>query len=256
MNALTGSDGIDLCISRPKSRLRWGIELPFDKDYVTFVWFDALTNYASFAGYRDEDPAGSGLPKFEDLWPCDAHVIGKDILIPAHGVYWMIMLHACGLSDAEMPKFLVHGFWNLEGRKYSKSEAVEADPTACDDHFRADYLDRAEPRWSAAADRGHGLPARAAVVGAVEWGSVTNIREIVHPDIACETTQRIDESDAAEISAGLIEYFHPGGAAVPGFINTAGAVDTPAQRGRQEKHIVLFLAVLRRLRQHIPVVLG
>lgn len=116
------SEGMDLCISRPKSRLSWGIELPFDKDYVTFVWFDALTNYASFAGYRDRSPETSGLPKFEDLWPCDAHVIGKDILIPAHGIYWLIMLHACGLPDDQIPKLLVHGFWNLGGKKFSKSE--------------------------------------------------------------------------------------------------------------------------------------
>lgn len=128
INSAAESGGTDLCISRPKTRLRWGIELPFDSDYVTFVWFDALTNYISFAGFRDPDKGASGLPAFEDLWPCDCHVIGKDILIPAHGIYWPIMLHACGVADADMPKILVHGFWNLEGRKYSKSEAVEAKP--------------------------------------------------------------------------------------------------------------------------------
>ncbi len=128
VNSVADSGGMDLCISRPKSRLRWGIELPFDEDYVTFVWFDALTNYISFAGYRDPAPGTSGLPDFNDLWPCDVHIIGKDILIPAHGIYWYIMLHAAGLKDEEMPKLLVHGFWNLEGRKYSKSEAVEAKP--------------------------------------------------------------------------------------------------------------------------------
>ncbi|HWB03562.1 MAG TPA: methionine--tRNA ligase [Verrucomicrobiales bacterium] len=128
INSAAESGGTDLCISRPKTRLRWGIELPFDSDYVTFVWFDALTNYISFAGFRDPDKGASGLPAFEDLWPCDCHVIGKDILIPAHGIYWPIMLHACGVTDADMPKILVHGFWNLEGRKYSKSESVEAKP--------------------------------------------------------------------------------------------------------------------------------
>lgn len=92
------------------------------------MWFDALVNYISFAGYRDTAPATSGLPVFGDLWPCDAHIIGKDILIPAHGIYWYIMLHAAGLTDEEMPRLLVHGFWNLEGRKYSKSEAVETKP--------------------------------------------------------------------------------------------------------------------------------
>ncbi len=126
LNAVKDGSGVDLCISRPKARLRWGIELPFDPDFVTFVWFDALTNYASFAGYLNPTPGGDGLPDFEDLWPCDAHLIGKDILIPAHGIYWPIMLHACGLSDAQMPKIVVHGWWNIRSKdggieKMSKS---------------------------------------------------------------------------------------------------------------------------------------
>ena len=127
LNAVKDSEGVDLCISRPKSRLTWGIPLPFDDDYVTFVWFDALTNYASFAGFRDREPGVSGLPRWEDLWPCDAHVIGKDILIPAHGIYWPIMLHACGVPDEQMPKILVHGWWNMKGKKVSKSEKIEDD---------------------------------------------------------------------------------------------------------------------------------
>lgn len=125
VNAAAGSDEMDLCISRPKSRLRWGIDLPFDDDFVTFVWFDALTNYISFAGFRDPDQGSTGLPSFEELWPCDAHLIGKDILIPAHGIYWPVMLHAAGFPDEQMPKLVVHGFWNIDGKKYSKSEAVE-----------------------------------------------------------------------------------------------------------------------------------
>ncbi len=84
----------DLSISRPKERLAWGIELPFDAGYVTYVWFDALINYISFAGYLSD--GGDGLPVFDDLWPADVHVIGKDILVPAHGIYWPIMLHALG----------------------------------------------------------------------------------------------------------------------------------------------------------------
>ncbi len=116
INAVRDSAGIDLCISRPRERLRWGIPLPFDTDFVTFVWFDALTNYVSFAGFMNTEPAAGGLPVFEDLWPCDSHVIGKDILIPAHGIYWPIMLHACGLTDAQMPKLVVHGWWNIRGR--------------------------------------------------------------------------------------------------------------------------------------------
>jgi len=114
----------DLCISRPKSRLSWGIELPFDPDFVTYVWFDALINYISFAGYGEE---GS---EFENRWPCNFHVIGKDILIPAHGVYWPCMLHAMGFSDEQMPTLLVHGFWSLRGEKVSKSTGNIVDPAA------------------------------------------------------------------------------------------------------------------------------
>src|SRR5256885_7785307 len=82
----------DLCISRPKSRLSWGIELPFDRDYVNYVWFDALSNYISFIGY-DPDKALNAQPStFRDRWPA-LQIIGKDIMAPAHGIYWPIMLH-------------------------------------------------------------------------------------------------------------------------------------------------------------------
>ncbi len=117
----------DLCISRPKSRLTWGIELPFDPAFVTYVWFDALSNYISFAGY-DAKP-GADLSLFKSRWPA-LHVIGKDILIPPHGIYWMIMLRALGFSDAEMPTLLVHGWWNISGAKMSKSVGNIIDPEA------------------------------------------------------------------------------------------------------------------------------
>src|SRR5437588_1781710 len=78
----------DLCISRPKSRLDWGIELPFDKDFVTYVWFDALTNYISFAGYNPEIKTFKEQPEdFRDRWDLVIQIIGKDILIPAHDLY-------------------------------------------------------------------------------------------------------------------------------------------------------------------------
>ena len=134
-NAVTKEAG-DLCISRPKSRLGWGIELPFDRDYVTYVWFDALMNYATFAGYRAKD--GSSLPDFAGLWPCDAQVIGKDILVPAHGIYWPIMLKASGVEA--MPKLLVHGWWNLGGAKVSKSAGNVVDPDALADRYGAEAL--------------------------------------------------------------------------------------------------------------------
>jgi methionyl-tRNA synthetase len=101
----------DLCISRPKNRLSWGIELPFDSDYVTYVWFDALINYISAIGFKTDDAL------FEKWWPA-VHIIGKDILT-THCVYWPTMLIAVG---APLPQTIfAHGWWMSEGRKMSKS---------------------------------------------------------------------------------------------------------------------------------------
>jgi methionyl-tRNA synthetase len=97
--------------------LNWGIPLPFDKDFVTYVWFDALVNYASIAAAHE--PLG--------LWPADIHVIGKDI-VKFHAVYWPIMLKAMGLP---LPKqILVHGWWQKDGAKISKSTGNIVDPIA------------------------------------------------------------------------------------------------------------------------------
>ena len=101
----------DLCISRPKSRLKWGITLPFDKSYVTYVWFDALLNYVSALGYPDGD-------LYKTYWPVAQHVVAKDILKP-HGIYWPIMLKAAGIPIYQ--HLNVHGYWNIEQSKMSKS---------------------------------------------------------------------------------------------------------------------------------------
>ena len=142
LNALERSPGLDLCISRPKSRLRWGIEFPFDTDYVTYVWFDALINYISFAGYLAAE--GSELPSFAKLWSENdrrpVHIIGKDILVPAHGIYWPIMLHAMGFPDDKIPQILVHGWWNIRGEKMSKSIGNIVDPNELADRFGVDAV--------------------------------------------------------------------------------------------------------------------
>ncbi len=138
MNAVEKLSG-DLCISRPKTRLDWGIELPFDRDYVTYVWFDALLNYVTFIGYG-KAAGDDSLPEFEDWWPCNAHVIGKDILVPAHGIYWPIMLHAMGVPDEKMPRLLVHGWWNVAGTKMSKSLGNMVDPAALVEKFGVSAL--------------------------------------------------------------------------------------------------------------------
>src|SRR5499426_2552380 len=101
----------DLSISRPTSRLTWGIPLPFDEQYVTYVWFDALLNYVSALG-------GPGDPRFEKFWPHVQHVIGKDIVKP-HAIYWPCMLKAAGI--ALYRHLNVHGYWTLGGHKISKS---------------------------------------------------------------------------------------------------------------------------------------
>ncbi len=130
----------DLCISRPKSRLDWGIELPFDKDFVTYVWFDALSNYISFAGYDPKAKTFADQPQgFRDKWPA-LQIIGKDILIPAHGTYWLIMLHAIGFPDEQMPQLLVHGWWNISGAKMSKSLGNIVDPNLLADKYGAEAL--------------------------------------------------------------------------------------------------------------------
>ena len=118
----------DLCISRPKERLEWGIELPFDSDFVTYVWFDALTNYITAAGY--------GTKTFSHNWPADYHVIGKDILVPPHAVYWPIMLKALEL---DLPKhLLVHGWWLSSGAKMSKSTGEVVNPLDLIEQYGAD----------------------------------------------------------------------------------------------------------------------
>jgi methionyl-tRNA synthetase len=140
LNALENSVGQDLCISRPIERMSWGIPLPFDERFVNYVWFDALVNYISFAGYLADEAGNADMPDFKALWPADAHVIGKDILVPAHAIYWPIMLHALGFSDEEIPKLIVHGWWNIKGQKMSKSLGNVVDPNNTSDIFTPEGL--------------------------------------------------------------------------------------------------------------------
>jgi methionyl-tRNA synthetase len=108
----------DLCISRPKSRIKWGITLPFDPDYVTYVWFDALLNYVSALGYPDGD-------RYKTYWPVVQHIVAKDILKP-HGIYWPIMLKAAGIPIYQ--HLNVHGYWNIDQSKMSKSIGNVVEP--------------------------------------------------------------------------------------------------------------------------------
>ena len=121
----------DLCISRPKSRLSWGIEIPFDTEYVTYVWFDALLNYITAIGF------GCDEEKFNKWWPVDYHLMAKDILT-THAVYWPTMLMA---SDIPLPKTIFsHGWWLMEDSKMSKSVGNVINPMDIIDKYGIDPL--------------------------------------------------------------------------------------------------------------------
>ena len=120
----------DLCISRPKERLSWGIPLPFDDQYVTYVWFDALINYISVHGHLEQI-------KDSDYWPAAHQLIGKDILT-THSVYWATMLKAIGLPLPQ--NIFAHGWWTVNGQKMSKSLRNVVEPNRLIDQFGVDVI--------------------------------------------------------------------------------------------------------------------
>ncbi len=119
----------DLCISRPKSRLTWGIELPFDDNFVTYVWFDALINYLTGLGYPQQD--------FHDFWSGCEHLIAKDILKP-HAVFWPTMLLSLGIPLYK--RLHVHGYWNVDDTKMSKSLGNVVRPRELAEEYGIDTL--------------------------------------------------------------------------------------------------------------------
>jgi len=119
----------DLCISRPKRRLSWGIELPFDSDYVTYVWLDALVNYISAPGFE------AGAEAFKTFWPASLHLLGKDILT-THAVYWSTILMALDLPLADT--LFAHGWWTVRGEKMSKSRGNVVNPSEMISDFGVD----------------------------------------------------------------------------------------------------------------------
>jgi methionyl-tRNA synthetase len=145
----------DLSISRPKSRLRWGITLPFDQDHVAYVWVDALINYLTASGaIHPREPVGA--QGFDDVsgsrWPADLHLMGKDILT-THAVYWPTLLMGAGLPVQR--QVLAHGWWVVGDTKMSKSLGNVVDPLALREEFGTDavrwYLMREMPTGSDAS---------------------------------------------------------------------------------------------------------
>ncbi len=119
----------DLSISRPKSRLSWGIELPFDQDCVAYVWFDALVNYFSALEYLTPQS------NTQAFWPASVHLVGKDILT-THAVYWSTML--MGMERPLPASIFAHGWWTVDGQKMSKSRGNVVDPNAMVEQFGTD----------------------------------------------------------------------------------------------------------------------
>jgi methionyl-tRNA synthetase len=122
----------DLCISRPKSRLEWGIELPFDREHVCYVWFDALVTYLTGAGFDGAKTIAEQPAEFTARWAVAEHLIAKDIL-KQHAIFWPTMLRAIGLAP---PRHLnVHGYWNVDARKVSKSLGNMISPLLLRDRY-------------------------------------------------------------------------------------------------------------------------
>jgi methionyl-tRNA synthetase len=196
----------DLCISRPKERLPWGIPLPFDEDYVTYVWFDALINYISAHGSLDE-------VKKSGFWPANHHLLGKDILT-THAVYWSTMLKAIGLDPAH--NLFAHGWWTVNGQKMSKSIGNVVEPNHLVDQFGVDtirYFLLREVPFGMDGDFSH-----KALIGRINSDLANNLGNLLnrtismmkryHDNVVPEPTDPTEDADLKEEFRSGIDDVH------------------------------------------------
>ncbi len=207
----------DLSISRPKRRLRWGVELPFAPEHVAYVWVDALINYVTAsgaipAGTRPDDPAWDDVA--DSWWPADMHLIGKDILT-THAVYWPTLLMGAGLP---LPRcILAHGWWVVGDTKMSKSLGNVVDPLQLRETFGGDavrwYLLREMPTGSDASYTPERFLVRydelANVFGNLAQRSISMIgkyRDGVVPDGPADGLDAAIDSTLSSVAASLSSY--------------------------------------------------
>ncbi len=213
-----GSGLDDLCISRPKSRLEWGIELPFDRDYVCYVWFDALINYLAGLGYPDG-------PDWEQRWAGVEHLVAKDILKP-HGVFWPCMLMA---ADIPLYRHLdVHGYWNVDDRKISKSLGNMISPLAMRERYGFDAF-----RWFLLREMSFGLDA-----GFSEEALVTRINADLANNLGNLVSRTLNMT--ARFAGGVVPEPGPGAELEAGV--RQAAADAAAEVDRRVRSLELHRA--------------